>query len=243
VSVAILAALASVPHRAHLLPRVLRSLRRQVDWLCVYLNESTDAPSCVKELADYYICDPVNSGAEAKLAWANHPSQPHPERVGDGFFYLSCDDDFVYPANYAETMRAAVEQWRGQAIVTAHGRTYVGRARGFFEVVPGSLGTIHRRVESGRWVNHAGSGVMAWDTRRVHIPSTWPERNATDAQVSVWAQKNRVPIWLVPHPAKWLNSLASSDPRGIFRTSQRDKHRTRNALISSVEWSLYKVEQ
>jgi hypothetical protein len=212
---------------------VLASLRPHVDRLHVYLNGYRHVPACVRELADEHILDPENGGAERKLYW----SSLHAE----GCCYLACDDDFCYLGNYVQTMVAAVEQWCGQAIVTAHGRSYAGRARGFFDIVPGSLGTIHRRTE-GRWVNHAGSGTMAFDTRTVRLPSEWPERNATDAQVSVWAQKNRVPIWLVPHPAKWLVSLASSDPQGIFRTSQRDKHRVKNSLISSIEWSLYKVE-
>lgn len=237
------AALASTPRRAHLLPRVLASLRPQVDLLHVYLNEQTTAPACVRELADDFVCDPQNRGAEAKLSWSSRPSFSRANSESDGFCYLSCDDDFIYPQNYVSTMVAAVQKWDGRAIVTAHGRSYAGRARGFFDIVPGSLGTIHRRVAAGRWINHAGSGVMAWDSRKVRIPSEWPERNATDAQVSVWAQRNKIPIWLVPHPAKWLASLASSDPQGIFRTSQRDKHRTRNALISSVDWHLYKVEQ
>lgn len=234
-----LAALASIPTRAHLLPRVLASLRPQVDKLYVYLNGYDETPACVAELADEHVLDPENRGAEAKLYWADK----HEGVV------LSCDDDFVYTGTpaYVPTMLAALERWQGLAIVTAHGRTYRGRPRSVDAFVPGSRGIIHSCVRRGRFVNHAGSGVMAWDTRRVRIPALgWPERNAADIQIAAWAQRSRVPIWLVPHPGRWLGSLASMDPQGIFLTSRATGHATRNRVLHELSaelggWTLFEI--
>ena len=232
----VLAALASIPERAHLLPHVLQSLRPQVDRLHVYLNGWQDVPPCVQELADEYFLDPNNGGAERKLFWSS---------LHQGI-YLSCDDDFCYFRAYASTMRAAVEQWDGRAIVTGHGRTYRGTPEGWHNVVPGSIGNVHKHVPSGRWINHGGSGCMAWDTRRVHVPSEWPERNLVDAQIAVWAQRERVPMWLIPHSANWLRALAYLDPNGIFRMSQKDGHRRRSAHIArhgaEHGWKVHEVK-
>lgn len=232
-----LAAIASIPSRAHHLSRALASLRPQVDRLCVYLNGYETVPTCVRELADEHVLDAENRGAEAKLHWAD-------QRAG---IALTCDDDFVYPPEYVATMVAAVEQWQGMAIVTAHGRTYRGRPRHVGDVVPGSRGIVHAFVRRGRWVNHPGSGVMAWDARRVPLPARpWPHRNATDMQVAVWAQRAEVPIWLVPHPARWLGSLASLDPEGIFMTSKATGHALRNRILrehgDAAGWALYRAE-
>jgi hypothetical protein len=228
-----LASLASVPEREHLLVQALESLRPQVDRLHVYLNGYEADPCCVQDLADKYVLSPENHGAERKFHWA----QAH------AGVYLTCDDDFVYAEGYVATMVDAVLRWDGRAIVTAHGRTYRPQARNVFDVVPGSVGIIHKRVGNGRWVNHGGTGVMAWDASKLAVPTSFPERNLADMQLSVWAQLNQVPIWLIPHEAHWLKSLASLDPAGIFRSSQAEGHERRNRLIrqhaATHGWQLY----
>lgn len=229
----VLAAIASIPTRAHLLPRALRSLRPFVDVLAVYLNGFDEVPDAVAELADLHVCDPKNRGAEGKLHWAGQH---------DGI-YLSCDDDFAYPADYVPTMVEAVERWGGRAIVTAHGREYRGEPSGFYDFVRKRLGIVHHEVKRGYWVNHPGTGVMAWDARRVRLPGEWPERNVADMQVALWAQRNAVPIWLIPHPARWIESFATLDPNGIFRTSQAEGHARRNALLRQTDWRLFTLDE
>jgi hypothetical protein len=236
---AVLAALASVPHRAHLLPKVLQSLRPQVDKLCIYLNGYTKVPKCVLDFTDAYILDPVLGGAERKLFnW----SSSHGGIRGFSGIRLSCDDDLCVCPGYAATMCAAVAHWHGRAIITAHGRTYQGKPRDWHAIVPGSLGIIHNQVQTGAWVNHGGSGVMAWDTRQIRIPDKWPQRNLVDMQIAVWAQQNQIPIWLIPHKAKWLESLAYLDPKGIFKSSQVEGHRRRTELVRSLTWKLHTLE-
>jgi hypothetical protein len=140
-------------------------------------------------------------------------------------------------------MAAAVAHWDGRAIVTAHGRTYSGRPRGWHDITPGSLGIIHKPLLEGRWCNYGGSGCMAWDARNVHFPDQWPQRNLTDAQIAVWAQQNRVPMWLIPHKAHWLEPLAYLDPKGIYKSSQAEGHRRRTDLIRTISWQLHKLDE
>jgi hypothetical protein len=227
-----LAVLATIPRREHLLPRVLGSIRPQVDRLCVYLNGYREVPDCLRGASDEFILDPVNGGAERKLHWA---------LSCDGV-YLSVDDDIVYPADYAHTMLAAVERWDGRAIVSAHGRVYTPRARKVSDVEPGSIGIFNARCRE-QWVNHAGTGCMAWDTRKVRVPAQWPESNIADMQLAIWAQLNRVPIWRVAHDHRWLRGLAAVDPYGLFGRSQRDGHMRRNDMLSKHSrehgWRLY----
>lgn len=231
-----MAALATVPSRAHLLERALASLRPQVDRVAVYLNGFSEPPPSVLRFADVYVLDPENRGAERKLHWADRYTG----------VYLSCDDDFAYPSDYAATMVAAVRQWGGRAIVTAHGRQYVEQPTSVHDVVPGSVGIVHQRVRLGHWVNHGGTGAMAWDASVVRVPSVWPDRNIVDMQVALWAQRAGAPMWLIPHRDGWIESLATCDPRGIFRASQAEGHRRRNALARGhgIEhgWKLNRLE-
>lgn len=221
----VLACLASIPTREHFLPQVLASLRPQVDRLHVYLNGYASVPACVLDLADNWVLSADNMGAERKLQWA-------PEHTG---IYLSCDDDLVYPSDYAKRMVAAVVEWGGEAICSAHGRTYEGRPRDVHDVSPGSIGTFLMTVPAGRLINHAGTGVMAWDASKVRVPAQWPMANIADMQMAIWAQQQRVPMYLVPHETGWIKNCLPQQP-GLFRQSQREQHHRRNTLLRTHEW-------
>jgi hypothetical protein len=227
--------MAAQPRRADLLPRVLASLRPQVDRLHVYLNGWAEVPDCVEELADEHVLSPTNEGAEKKLHWS-----------GDWRgLYCSVDDDIIYPPNYVAVMRSAVERWQGRAIVAAHGRAYVGKPRGVHAIEPASLGHYDRRVGLGRFINHGGTGVMAWDADRVRVPSCFPLHNIADMQLAVWAQQSETPMWLLPHEAHWFKPLALLDPKGIFRSSQMERHTRRAALLreqgARAPWRVFKL--
>jgi hypothetical protein len=134
-------------------------------------------------------------------------------------------------ASTAKKMREAVEMWDGRAIVSAHGRVYGPRARRVNDAEPGSIGVFTHRC-GARWVNHAGTGVMAWDARRIRVPAEWPEKNAADMQLAIWAQLHEVPIWRVGHASGWLRGLGMMDPHGLYQRSQREGHMRRNEMLA-----------
>jgi hypothetical protein len=217
-----LAVLATIPRRSALLEKTLASLRPQVDKLHVFLNGYAldQVPACVRELADQFAFAAENEGAERKFYWADKH-----EGV-----YLSCDDDITYPDNYVETMVGELSE-HPDHLVTAHGRTFLGKPSSVHEVAPGSIGIYHRRVDNGHAVNHGGTGVMCWDTRSVRMPTEWPLQNIADMQVAVWAQLERVPMWLIGHQANWLKSDTLHDPNSIWHASRVDGHRRRSDLL------------
>lgn len=219
-----LAAMASIPSREQFLPQVLASLRPQVDRLCIYLNGYSEVPACVRELTDEHVLDAHKGGDERKFHW----SDKH-----DGIA-LTCDDDILYPSDYVERMTAAVAEWGGRLLVTAHGRTYVGKPRNVHDVFPGSIGHCTGAVHQSRFCNEGGTGVLAWDARVLRVPRTWPKPNNTDIQISIWAQQQGIPMWLVAHPANWIKAFPVTD--GIFEKSSAEGHATRNAILRTHHW-------
>lgn len=232
--------MASQPRRVEFLPKVLGSLLPQVDKIALFLNGYDKPPDIVTDLERAgrlrYELSRDNLGAEKKFHWAG-------EWQG---IYCTTDDDMIYPPDYVARMIEAVERWKGQALVACHGRSYKPRAGNVHEVMPGSVGLFYTRIDEGRWVNHAGTGVMAWDARLIRVPTEWPERNLADMQVAVWAQQNKVPIWLLAHQAHWLKSLAPLDPKGIWKTSQAQSHSRRNEKLrrqsSRGTWTVHRAE-
>jgi len=224
--VRVIAALATIPSRERFLPQVLASLRPQVDDLCVWLNGYDRIPQSIHDYGAKFAASQSNQGAERKFFRAD---------ASEGL-YLSCDDDLIYPSDYVETMCRHVAEWGGKAICTAHGRVYEGTPRDVHDVAPGSIGTYLMDVPKGRLINHGGTGVMAWDLAHVRMPDDWPLENIADMQVAIWAQKNEVPMYLVPHSGKWVGSLAPTDPDGLFKRSQREHHVRRNQLLRTHDW-------
>lgn len=225
-----LVAIATTAERAALLPRALGSLRPQCDSLHVWLNGYREAPRCVLDLACEYVVSPDDRGAEMKFHWAH-------QHEG---IYLSCDDDFVYPPDYVERMVEAVERWRGEAFVTAHGIVFPRRPRSIADRVLNA--TLGKRTPLGAWVNHAGTGVLAWDARRIQPPRGFPVRNRTDVQLSAWANARGIPIWVVPHEPRWLVPIPN-ETSSISAESRRERHATTNALLRAhPEWRLHEVQ-
>lgn len=227
-----LVAVATTPERVALLPRSLGSLRPQCDRLHVYLNGHAQVPECVRELADHFYQAPANEGADRKFAWAHEH---------DGV-YLSCDDDFVYPADYVARMSGELARWSAELgaplFVTAHGRTYPPRPKDSADQI-GAPATLNAHCPHGRWVNHAGTGVLAWDASRLRVPLSYPVLNRTDVQLSAWANARGIPIWTVPHFAGWLKPIRHNGG-SVGLESRREGHASKNALLRAhPEWKLF----
>lgn len=223
-----LVAIATTAERAEILPRSLGSLRPQCDRLHVYLNGHAEVPACVVELADTFVHARENEGADRKFFWSH-------EHRG---IYLSCDDDFSYPPDYVERLAQAVEQHGGRALVTAHGCIYPPRPRDIGDMSPATLQT---RVPAGRWVNHAGTGALAWDARQIRVPLVFPIPNRSDVQLSAWANGEGYPIWCVAHGPGWLRPLPHSGP-SVTAESRSERHATINRVLASREWQLHALD-
>lgn len=225
-----LVAVATMAERAELLPASLGSLRPQCDLLHVYLNGHDEVPPCVLELADEHIRSSINEGADRKFHWAH-------EHAG---IYLSCDDDFVYPPDYVARMTEGVRRFGGRALVTAHGRIYPPHPKDAGDDI--GQATLHHRLPLGCWVNHAGTGVLAWDTALIRVPLEYPIANRSDVQLSAWANAHGIPIWTVPHVPGWLRPIRHAGG-SVSRDSRREGHATKNTLLAAHgEWKLHELE-
>jgi hypothetical protein len=214
-----LAVVATLPGREAALARCLASLRPQVESLRVICHDVDTPPECVREFADEWVCEPDTQGSAAKLRWA---------REWKGL-YLGCDDDLQYPINYVSTMLRWVRRWKGKALVTAHGRVLTPRATRFTDVVESKA---PQQANDGMWLNYPGGCGLAFDTR-LNVPSVVPGKNLEEAHLAVWAQQQRIPIWLVPHRADWLTYLLKgSDLPTIWAEEKAANFANRNAVLA-----------
>lgn len=110
------AAFATYPARRNIVPDVIASLAPQVDRLFVYLNNYDDVPAFVRETPHRdriaFILDPASQlRAAAKFHWLD----------GIRGYHLVCDDDIIYPPDYARRMVEAIDRYDRKAILGVHG--------------------------------------------------------------------------------------------------------------------------
>lgn len=115
----ICAAIASYPERELLLRDAVNSLLPQVDHLFVYLNNYRAVPDYLisspfaRKL--HYILDTNSTRrASAKFFWLDkHPG-----------YWLICDDDIIYPSDYASVMQEKFHAHGARRLVGAHGTIF-----------------------------------------------------------------------------------------------------------------------
>ena len=194
----IIVQIASLPARVGGLQKAVTSLLPQVDALFVALNGYVEAPPFLQdnEKIEYWLMD--NSlGASAKF---------YDVDKRDGYF-LSCDDDIVYPSGYVRYMVDGVNRHGG--IVTLLGKRYDRRpissyCSGYTSIYKAWDGVVGDHV-----VHLGGTGVMCFHTDGFKLSiDDFPQRNMADLWVAKAAYEQGVSITVLEHVAGWLKHRA-----------------------------------
>ncbi|MCO5130288.1 MAG: hypothetical protein M9932_06950 [Xanthobacteraceae bacterium] len=145
------AAIATYPGRRNLLQETVESLLPQVDYLFVYLNNYRAPPDFLLEHPKIqYTLDTASTfRAAAKFFWI--------ERFR--CFWLICDDDIIYPPDYARRMIETLSKYGRSTIIGCHGTVfspifsncYASRIQEY---------QFERALPSDRRVHMLGSGTM-----------------------------------------------------------------------------------
>jgi len=219
------ASLASIPSRREALERVVASLLPQVCRLYVYLNGYEDVPQF---LGDQQITiarsqDSGDLGDAGKFWWS--------DRLVD--FCLTCDDDLIYPENYAEHLISALWVHSLQAAVGLHGARVVEPVLSYYR----SRKVFHclHDVPEDVGVHILGTGALAYHSSGIQVtPSDFRAPNMADVWFALLGQKQKVPFICLGHRAGWLEHIDHEET--IYVTSRRSDAIQTAAVQSQVPW-------
>ena len=225
------ASLASIPSRSALLQRVVASLLPQVDLLRVYLNGYADVPGflssekiLVRRSQDY-----GDLGATAKFFWCHK---------AEGY-QLICDDDILYPSDYARQMILALNRYRNKAVVGVHAVTLKDKVRSYFR--DRTVVSMAEALLSDQFVHLVGTGTVAYhaDVGKLSL-DTFEVTNMTDIWFGLWCQQKRLPVVAVSRSNDWMQPLHSGD--GIYEKGLQNEG-CRVEVLNRVEsWKIHKAE-
>lgn len=205
--------MATIRRREESLREVVDSLSGQAAHLYVYLNDyAQKSPWMVAVEAAAPVtfllgCEHAGDLGDA----AKFYTAPRHEQ---GYF-ISVDDDIVYPPNFVSVMCEWSARFGGAALCTTHGRRLGDTGvpiRGFFTNPHLDTRLFHgfSDVAAPEFVHFGGTGSMCFDLSRVRPPTEWEgrERNLADIWVGLHAQALGAPIIVVPHTKMWLRASA-----------------------------------
>ena len=226
------AALATYPGRRQVAPEVIDRLAAQCDKVFVYLNNYDEVPPFIarhpRRDKIVFILDPASQKrAAAKFHWLTTVRGYH----------LICDDDILYPPDYAARMVDAIERHRRRAIVGVHGVVFEPEVRDA-RTSRRTTFKFPEALEHDRPVHFLGTGTVGLHTDvlgalDLRLLEAYPIAN--DEILAVSAKEAGVPMICIERRAGWLDPHAQVK-YGIFeeRSIETTEHDRASQLLASA---------
>jgi len=204
--------IATYPPRFATLQKVIDSLVDQVDEVRVYCNEIDDLSFLQAYLNKDYnkknkiilICGWVsnfNLTDNGKFYFLDNLTEPE--------YYLTCDDDIIYPPNYVETIKKAIDHYG--CIVGFHGRQLLGTGLDYYK----DHKSFHflGSVTNDEVIDVVGTGVCGFRTDYFHPKELAhsAEKRMSDLIFSLEASKQKKQIGIIKHDAGWLKMINNKE--------------------------------
>ena len=214
----ITASLTTIPDRTESLKDTVKSLLPQVDKLNVYLHGYTEMPQFLKnkKIEVAFDLEHGDRGDIDKMAWCDEVKGYH----------LICDDDLIYPPDYAKKMVEAIDRYDKKAIVSFHGsilkRLPIAKYYEDRTVYP-CLG----EVKADQEISIIGTGTLGYHSSvgvdKIQLGDKLP--NMLDIHVSLWAKENKIPLYVIAHKEGWIKHSTKVDlNKTIFATHQHSDY-------------------
>jgi hypothetical protein len=195
----IVAGIASIPSRVESLKRTIESLKDQVDHIFVGLNGYEYAPSFITENKwDYKLAYTINDNSHgdamkfAAAGWADS-------------YFITCDDDLIYPPNYAEYMVSKCKEHN--CPVSLHGKCFEYPVSDYHRSFTRNL-HCRRTVIGDHKVDVVGTGALCFDTRQVKVSmDDFKIPNMSDLWFAKLCKEQNIPLMVVEHQGDYLGYM------------------------------------
>ena len=197
------ACLTTIPGREKALEETVASLLPQVDRLYIFLHGYNPT-----ELPDFLDTD-LNPKLELNydIEWGDNGDSDKFHFVKNlnlQGYILICDDDLIYPPDYAERMIEAIDKHDNKALITAHGSIMFPLPIANYYMDRYTFPCLGDVMEE-TVVQIGGTGVMAFHSS-IGFDLDFKDKltNMADVHVGIWALEKEIPIYVIPHLTGWI---------------------------------------
>jgi hypothetical protein len=210
----IICGLATISGREEALKDAVLSIIGQVDKLIIYQNG-------YKEIFDFLdnekieVYSSIDTGIDMGDAGKFYKLSDYPDN-----YYLSIDDDLVYPIDYVSNIIGNLKNYNNSVIITHHGRILNVGALSYYKDSKVRLRCLDN-VDNYQAIHFPGTGVMGFHTSEVKITFDYFKiPNMGDIWVGLYARENNIPIIVAPHKTGWIKqSYKFNLNNSIYNTS------------------------
>lgn len=219
----------TIPSRAPILKKVIKSIITQVDHLNIYLNNFEKIPNFLlnPKIEIYRSQDHGDIADNGKFFKANQLEG----------FHFTFDDDIQYPSDYVEIYLNKLKDYQYQAAIGTHGIELKEGFIRYYDISSRKNINFYKENPIDRYVHIIGTGTLGYHTSLLNFDlSEVDETHMIDIFFGLHCQKNSVPAICIERAANWLQEIETPSETRIFdKFSKNDKKQTE--LIKSISWS------
>lgn len=230
--------MATIPSRIYTMIATVKTILPQCDELNIYLNDFDDIT--LKYLHHdrkiNYFKSQDNAGDLGDVG--KFYMWPHKKDC----YFFTCDDKFIYPADYVKKHIDIIEKYNRKMVVSLHGRIFnEGKCNSYYYHCKDFLGCLGH-VPYDTWAHEIGTGVMAFHTDTLKPDmSIFKHTNMTDIYFSLHCQNLGIPMMVRKHAANYFKViLKHSNGQSISQTWNK-KDGLMTDVVNSITWKLMKL--
>ena len=236
-------ALATFPPRVERAISVLEKLWPQCDHLRACFNEFDTEPKSLIEFKnsiksqitknhtfEYILATGKDDfGCNNKMRWLDQCNG----------YYITVDDDIIYPSNYVDTMTQAIDRYDGRCVCAVHGNTFLPRIKDGPIVPDNTNKRIYfygKGLTRDTQIHLAGMGTGACVPKQIGL--TWSmfadkKNSGDDEKVAIYCQQNNIPIYAIARGQGFLKTNETKSYRLCTDSASRLR---RIELLKSITW-------
>ena len=234
--------MATYPERGASAAKAIESLIGQSAKVCIYLNGYTELPDWARALQSEGVTFMLGISSYGNLGDAG---KFFFFESSNADYYLTADDDIVYPNNYVSTMTHWIDYYDTNAVVCVHGR-FLGDDRfpikGYFKNYHPMTKLHHflNKLDSPTRVHVAGTGCTGFHQSKSDIipykDLLFGTPNQADIHFAVQCIKTNTPVYAIPRQKQWLKALEYSETSIYDQSRDADTPSTMlNAALVDME--------
>jgi len=178
--------------------------------------------SLQNQMDDIYVFDGNKKGDAVKF-----------DAYNKDCYYFSCDDDLIYPPDYAQRMILSNHKY-DNAIITCHGRIFIPPITDYYKNGI-KYHCLHEVVEDVR-VDCGGTGVMMMKGQLDFKLDDFKTKNMADIWIALFANKQHKRIVCLSHKSGWIRHTDKIDLNKTIHAMNVNDCKIQTELINQGIW-------
>ncbi len=205
----IIANMATCPERKHIVWNTIVSILKQVDILNISFNRFDFIPGLYDDYRKINrFLDMDNMAERGKFLMVDKVKG----------YYLTIDDDIIYPDDYCVKMIDAVERYNRKSIITVHGNKIKQPFTDFYK--DRDCFRHKESLASDTVVDFPGTGTVAFHTDTLKFSvEDFEHPYMSDIWLGLIARQRKIPVIAIARQQNWLKPVYVP---GIFEKVSRD---------------------